>query len=809
MKAPDLSGLRVKLQLAAAMVLLCLALPAARAAIVAVRTYTGNHFNGVIGFTYKESQPAWPVLPAAKPGSSNVVIFMLDDVGFANLGSYGGPIRTPNIDRLAQAGLRYNNYTTTAICSPTRAALLTGRNHHSVGFGTIIEAATGYPGYNGLLPDDAGTLATILKMNGYATYAIGKWHNTPLEFTSAAGPFKYWPTRIWGFEHFYGFQGGEASQWNPELFEDTTAVSRDSAAPMQEWNRPRNHLTAILADKAIENLQRLKAVNPDRPFLLYFAPAACHAPHQAPKEFIDHYKGRFDKGWDQLRQEILTRQKEMGIVPANTELAPLAPGVKQWAHLAPDEQRLFAREMEVYAGYLEHADYEFGRILAALQAMGRMDNTLIIVSSDNGASAEGGLVGTSNEFRIFNRVPEPLARDVSRIDEFGSPLTYNHYPVGWAQASNTPLKYYKQTVHYGGVRDPLIIYYPKLIKDKGAIRHQFCHVIDITPTILEVLGISPPAVIDGVRQRPMDGASFARTLTDPGAPAARHVQYYEMVGNRGIWDDGWKAVIFHGRQAWDSAGSVPFDKDKWELYHVDDDFSEIHDLAAKYPDKLKELEALWLEEARKNNVLPLDDRLGRIAGAKPWLPAPRAVYTYTTDTFRVAEILAPDVKNRSYSIEADVEMPNGGGSDGMLVTDGGRFGGYAFFVRDGRPTFVYNFLGDERYTITSSQSVPAGKSTLRFEFNKTGDNQGVGALFINGKKVGEGRIDHTVPFVFSDHDTFDVGRDTGTPVADSYQCPFRFTGVLDKVVFQLKNDKGPAAMRKQAQGEAEVFAGAQ
>jgi arylsulfatase A-like enzyme len=801
---------RVKLHLAAAVAILCLALPAARATMLVVKTYTNGHFNGVIGFTYKESQPAWPAIPMAKPGSPNVVIFLLDDVGFANLGSYGGPIHTPNIDRLAQSGLRYNNYTTTALCSPTRAALLTGRNHHAVGFGTIIEAVTGYPGYNGMLPDDAGTLATILRMNGYATYAIGKWHNTPMEFTSSMGPFKYWPTGIWGFEHFYGFQGGEASQWNPELFEDTTPVLRDTLPPMVEWNRPQDHLTAILADRAIYEIRRLKALNPGKPFFLYFAPAACHAPHQAPRQFIDHYKGRFDKGWDEVRQEILNRQKEMGIAPANTELAPRAPGVKPWAALTPDQQRLFARMMEVYAGYLEHADYEFGRILDALAAMGQMDNTLIIVTSDNGASAEGGPVGTSNEFRLFNRVPEPLQRDVSRIGEFGSPLTYNHYPVGWTQASNTPLKYYKQTVHYGGVRDPLIIYYPKLIKDKGAIRHQFCHVIDVTPTILDVLGIKPPAAINGVTQRPLDGLSFARTLSDPNAPAVRHVQYYEMVGNRGITRDGWKAVVYHARMPWDTAASVPFDQDKWELYHVDDDFAEIHDLAAKYPGKVRELQALWLEEAKKNNVLPLDDRLGRIAPAKPWMPPGRMIYTYTADTFRVPEILAPDTKNRSYSITADVEMPScGGGDDGMLVTDGGRFGGYAFLVRGGRPVFIYNFLGDQRYTITSAEPVPAGKAVLRFEFSKTGENQGAGALFINGKKVGEGKIDRTVPFVFSDHDTFDVGRDTGTPGDDSYQCPFRFTGVLDKVVIELKNDKGPVAMRRQAQGAAEVYAGAQ
>jgi arylsulfatase A-like enzyme len=807
MKAFPLPGL--KLRYAAIGAALCLALPAAWAASQAVRTYTDNHFNGAIGMTYTESQPAWPALPAAKPGSPNVVIFLLDDVGFANLGSYGGPIRTPNIDRLAAAGLRYNNYTTTAICSPTRAALLTGRNHHSVGFGTIIESATGYPGYNGLLPDNADTLAKILTTSGYNTFAVGKWHNTPLEFTTTAGPFNYWPTKAWGFEHFYGIQGGEANQWNPDLWEDITPVLLKSPPPpTQQWTQSQGHLTSLLADKAIEWIRQQKSVRPDKPFFLYFAPTACHAPHQAPREFIDHYKGRFDQGWDQVRQEILKRQKEMGIVPANTELAPLAPGVKAWKDLSPDQRRVFAREMEVFAGFLEHADYEFGRVLAALQEMGQMDNTLIIVSSDNGASAEGGLVGTTNEFRIFNRVPENIGRDLKRIDEFGSPLTYEHYPVGWAQASNTPLKYYKQAVHYGGVRDPLIIYYPKLIKDKGAIRHQFCHVIDITPTILDLLGIQAPAVVNGVPQKPMEGASFARSLSDPNAPDTRHTQYYEMVGNRGIWHDGWKAVVYHGRPPWDSVGSTPFDTDKWELYHVDEDFSEIHDLSAKYPDRVKELQSLWMEEARKYNVLPLDDRLGRLVIFKPSIPPPRAVYSYADDTFRVPEILAPDTKNRSYSISTEVEIPPGG-TDGMLVTDGGRFGGYAFFVQNRRPTFVYNFLDVQRYTITASEVVPPGKAALRFEFTKTGDNQGIGALFINGKKVGEGKIERTVAFVFSSHDTFDVGRDTGTPVSESYQCPFRFTGVLKRVVLQLQNDKGQAATKKQALGQADAMAAAQ
>jgi arylsulfatase A-like enzyme len=790
-------------------VALLLMLPAVWAAPGMVNTYLGNNFNGRIGLTYKQSQPAWPSLPKSRPGSPNIVIFLLDDVGFANLGSYGGPIHTPNIDRLAQAGLRYNNYTTTALCSPTRAALLTGRNHHSVGFGTVVESATGYPGYNGLLPDDTDTIAKILKENGYSTFAVGKWHNTPLEFTSTAGPFKYWPTGIWGFEHFFGIQGGEASQWNPELWQGITPVLHHWPPPSEQFNQPQNHLTAILADKAIEWIQQEQSVRPDKPFFLYFAPAACHAPHQAPKQFIDHYKGRFDKGWDRMREEILTRQKEIGIVPPNTELAPRAPGVKPWQELTPEQQRLFAHEMEVYAGYLEHADYEFGRILAALKRMHQMDNTLIIVTSDNGASAEGGLLGTTNEFRVFNRVPENVDADLRRIGEIGSPLTYNHYPVGWTQASNTPLKYYKQTVHYGGVRDPLIIYYPRLIKNHGAIRHQFCHVIDIAPTILDVVGVEPPAEVRGVRQRPIEGASFARSFSDPNAPAARHTQYYEMVGNRGIWHDGWKAVVMHGRPPWDLAGSLPFDRDKWELYHVDEDFSEIHDLSSQYPDKLKELQNLWMQEAKKYHVLPLDDRLGRINLAKPSMPPPRSVYSYTASTFRVPEIMAPDTRNRSFSITAEVDIPAAGG-DGMLVTDGGRFGGYALFIKDRRPTFVYNFLDDQRYTISSNESVRPGQATVRFQFTKTGDNRGTGTLFINGARVGEGAIDHTIPFAVSSHDTFDVGRDTGTPVSESYQCPFPFTGTIEQVVFQLSNDGGTVATQeKQARGRADALAASQ
>ncbi len=755
------------------------------------RTYGDGRFNGKIGETYKDSIPAWPALPKAKPGSPNVVIFLLDDVGFGNLGAFGGPIHTPNIDRLATEGLRYNNYTTTALCSPTRAAILTGRNHHSVGFGALAETATGFPGYNGQLPKSAATLAEILKENGYSTCAVGKWHNTPLEEASALGPFDHWPTVGWGFEHFYGFIGGEADQWNPELYEDTHPIDPPT---------PHRHLTTLLADQAIGWIQLEKSIAPDRPFFLWFATGAGHAPHQAPREFIENYKGQFDKGWDQVREETLARQKSMGIVPANTELAPRAPGVVAWTALTPDQRRLYARMMEVYAGYVEQADYEFGRVLEALAETGQMDNTLIIVASDNGASAEAGLAGTSNEQRLLNGIPENQALTLARIDQLGTPLTYNHYPAGWAQASNTPLKYFKQTVHYGGIRDPLIIHWPKVIRDKGAIRHQFCHVIDIMPTILDVTGIKPPAVVNGVAQMPIQGASFAASFTNPNAPNARHTQYYEMLGNRGIWHDGWKAVVLHGRLPWQIMGSVPFDNDRWELYHVDDDFAEIHNVASDYPDKVKELKALWWEEAHKNNVPPLDDRLARLA-PKPSISPYRRVYVYRPGAVRIPGALAPDTLNRSYSITATVEIPPGG-AQGMLVTQGGRFGGFGWFMRNGYLIFVENFVDQARYTITSPQPVPAGKATLRFEFHKTGPFRGTGMMFVNGQAAGQGLIEHTNPFFYSDVETFDIGRDTGTPVAETYQCPFAFSGEIERVVVELKNDKGPIELSNQARQKA-------
>ncbi len=800
----------IKRYASVSLILFSIALTCAWAIAQGLRLYPDEQFSGKLAKSIRDSIPAWPQIPTARPGSPNVVIFLLDDVGFANLGSYGGPINTPNIDRLARAGLRYNSYTTNAICSATRASLLTGRNCHSVGVGNVTEAEAGYPGYNMRIPKSAATLAEILKENGYNTFAVGKWHLTRPEDTSAAGPFDNWPTSM-GFEHWFGFHHGETSQWNPELYEDTHPVEMrrpgqppngQTGSALEQWRKGQSyHLTTALADRAIQLIRQQKSIAPQRPFFLYFATAAAHAPHQAPKQFIDRYRGKFDKGWDEMRKEVLARQKEMGIVPPDTQLAPRSPGAPPWSSLTADQKRVYAHMMEIFAGYLEHADYEFGRILAALQAMGQMDNTLIIVTSDNGGSAEGTPGGLFNEASTFNGTPDDFKWIMANMQELGSPMAYNHYPVGWSEVSNTPFKYYKQTVHFGGTRDPLIVYYPKVIKQGGAVRGQFCHVIDIAPTILDVLHITPPAIVNGVRQKPLEGASFAATFTNPDAPPARDTQYYEMMGNRAIWHDGWKAVTFHGRLPWALTSVSPhsFDRDKWELYHVTDDFSETHDLAQENPGKLKELIALWWQEAWKYNVLPLNDVTTLRREPKPSFSLGRTQFTYFPGTVRVPESLAPDVKNRSYSITAEVQIPEGG-AEGMLVTEGGRFGGYGFFIRDRRLVFVYNFLDRTRYTVTSSEPVPPGADVLRFEFTKTGGNQGIGTLFVNGTKAGEGRIEHTIPYVFSDHDTFDVGEDTGTPVSEDYHCPFRFSGTINKVVFALKDDKGgPAAVRSEAE----------
>ena len=723
----------------------------------------------VIGRTYKESKPAWEPQATAPKGAPNVVYLVLDDVGYAQLGCYGSEIQTPNIDRLAAGGLRYTNFHTTALCSPTRAALLTGHNHHSNHLGVIAEYATGYPGYDGRMPKSQATIAETLKQSGYSTFYVGKWHLTNYDEYSNAGPFERWPLGM-GFERFYGFVGGETNQWFPHLAEDNHNIE----PPL----KPGYHLTEDLTDQAIRFITEQKQVNPDKPFFMNLAYGAAHAPLHVHKKYIEQYKGKFDKGWDKVREETLARQKQMGIVPANTQLPPRNPNIKAWDELTPDQRRLYARFQEIFAGFLTHADENIGRLTSFLQDTGLMENTVFIVVSDNGASQEGRLTGSFNEALYFNQIPDDEALNLKLIDEMGGPTTYPHYPMGWAMAGNTPFRMYKQNTHAGGNTDPFIIHWPKGIKDKGTLRDQYHHVIDVTPTILEAIGLKQPKTINGVDQRPFDGGSMLYSLNDATAKSRHETQYYEMLGHRAIYHNGWKAIAWHER------GS-DWNNDKWELFKVDEDFNELNDLSAKQPEKLREMIERWFAEAGKYNVLPLDDR--GVQRAIDQLPSnrPATIATYYPGTTQVPRTNSPNFRNRSFSLTADVEIPSGG-AEGVLLALGGRFAGFSFFVQNNRLNFVYNFFGLERYVVTATETMPTGAAKLRMEFTSTGDNKGAAALFINDRKVGEGAIPKTVPLTFGLSEGMTTGRDPSTPVTETYQSPFAFTGKLKKVVLELK-----------------------
>jgi arylsulfatase len=727
-----------------------------------------------IGRSYKDSKPAWEIPPQAPRGAPNVIYLVLDDVGYAQLGCYGSEIQTPNLDRLAAGGLRYNNFHTTALCSPSRSCLLTGHNHHSNHLGVITEAATGYPGYDGRMPRSHATIGEILKESGYSTFYVGKWHQAPPDETSDAGPFDHWPLGM-GFERFYGFLGGETNQWFPDLVYDNHHV--------EPPDRPAYHLTEDLTDRAMQFMAEQKQVTPDKPFFLNLAYGAGHAPHHVPKRYIDMYKGKFDKGWDHVREETLARQKQMAIVPPNTQLAPRNLDVKPWKDLTPDEQRLYARMEEVFAGFLTHCDEHIGRLLAFLEQRNLMENTMLIVVSDNGASQEGRATGTFNESLYFNQIPEPVEVDMKLIDELGGPMTYPHYPLGWAMAGNTPFKRYKQETHAGGITDPLIVHWPRVIKDKGSIRSQYHHMIDITPTVLESIGLQQPRVVNGVDQQPMDGVSMAYSFAAPKAAGRRETQYYEMLGHRAIYHKGWVAVTTHER-------GTDFDKDPWELYNVNEDFSESNDLAAREPGKLREMIERWWSEAGRYNVLPLDDRGVIRALEQLNLNRPRELVTYYPGMSAVPTANTLNFRGRSYTITADVEIP-AGGAEGVLLALGGRFGGFSFFVQKNRLSYVYNWVGLERYTVTSNEPVPAGPAKLRVEF-AAGGAGGTATLFINAKRVGEGKVSRLVPITFGLSERLTVGRDPATPVTESYQSPFAFTGRIKQVVMELKEDGKPA-----------------
>ena len=751
-------------------------------------------FGGVIGRYRSESTPWWPEPLRAPDGAPNVLFVVLDDVGFAQLGCFGSDIDTPVMDGLAAKGLRYTNFHTTALCSPTRSCLLTGRNHHSNGMGRIVELPTGFPGYDARIPKSSGFLSEMLVEQGYAAYAVGKWHLTPEDEYHLGASRARWPLGR-GFERFYGFFGGETNQFAPTLLHDN-----HRPPPPRSWEDG-YHLTEDLVDHAIEFVRDLRAAEAEKPFFLYFCPGACHSPHQSPREWIERYRGRFDQGWDRWREETLARQHAMGVLPPGTELSPRPDWVPAWDSLTADEQRLYARYQECFAAFLSHTDHHLGRLLDVLGELGELDNTLIFVLSDNGASSEGGVKGSLNDLRTWNVAGTTVEEGLARFDEIGGPFTHNNYPWGWTVAGNTPFRRWKREVHEGGVADPLIVHWPGGIEAQSENRRQYVHAIDIVPTVLEVAGVQPPRELHGVPQRPIEGVSFADSFADPDAPSRHETQYYEMFGCRALYHQGWKAVTYHP-----IFNPKPgFDEDQWELYHVAEDISECHNLAEQHPEKLRELVERWWIEAAKYQVLPLDnspfDALfgdGHVSGPV------RSRYVYYPGGGPVPEESAVNVRNRSHTITAEVEIPDGG-AEGVLLTQGSGLSGYALFVREGRLHYVHNFSGLEEHRVSSSAVVPAGAHTLAFRFTKKGEHKGVGALLIDGKPVGEVEIARFTPTRFSmTGDGLSCGYSAGLAVCRDYQQPFRFTGRIRRVVVEVEGapfvdpkDEADIAIRSQ------------
>jgi arylsulfatase A-like enzyme len=742
-------------------------------------------FKGLIGQTYKDSRPAKIPITKAPEGAPNVLVVLIDDSGYGQWSTFGGLILTPNLDRLAANGLRYTRFHTTALCSPTRAALLTGRNHHSAGTGVITELGDAYPGYSGQVPASAGMVSEVLRQNGYSTAFIGKNHNIADWETSISGPYDRWPSRQ-GFDHFYGFLGGEANQWAPALYRDTTPVEME----IPRGQEGHYTLNDSLADEVIAYIHKEKSATPDRPFFVYYAPGATHAPHHVPPEWMARFKGQFDQGWDKYREQAYQRQLQLGVVPADTKLTARPPEILAWDSLNADQKRVAARLMEAFAGFTAQTDYEVGRVLDALRDTGQLDNTLVIWEiGDNGASMEGTLNGVFNEMTSLNGVPEDASYVIRHIDEIGGPNAYNHFPVGWAWAMNTPFQWGKQIAsHFGGTRNPVVISWPARIKDKGGVRGQFHHVIDLAPTILEAAHVTAPMELNGVPQKPIEGISMMYSFDDSNARERRHTQYFEMFGNRALYHEGWIAVARHGRLPWENAGSYDFDRDKWELYDIEHDFSEGTDVSAQHPDKLKELQDMFWVEAERYNVLPLDDRFIERAdpSLRPSLIEGRTSFTYYPGATRIPESSAVNTKNKSHTITATIEMPKEGG-DGVIVAAGGIVGGYTLYVKDRKPVYEYNWFSQARYKVAGSDPLPQGPAMIRVEFASDG---GVGKggnvrLFVNDKQVAEGHLDKTVPGRFSADETFDIGMDTGSPVSTAYKSPNVFTGTINKVTFEL------------------------
>ena len=722
----------------------------------------------------------------APAGAPNVVVVLIDDLGFAGTSAFGGPVGTPTFDRIAGEGLRYNNFHTTAVCSPTRAALKSGRNHHVNNMGGIIETGTAFPGNTGQIPNAVAPLAEMLRLNGYSTGAFGKWHELAAWEASVAGPFDRWPTHQ-GFDKFYGFLGGETNQWAPFLY--------DGVHPVELPDDPNYHFMTDMTDKAVAWIKYQKALTPDKPFFAYFAPGATHAPHHVPKEWIARWKGKFDQGWDKLREQILARQIERGIVPKGTALAPKPEAIQDWDKLSADEKRLFARQAEVFAAFIEMTDHEIGRVLKAVEETGQLDNTVIVyVAGDNGTSAEGGRNGMFSEMTYFNSVQETVADMLTHLDQWGGSHTYPHMAAGWAVAFDTPYQWTKQVgSDFGGTKVGMAIRWPKGIQAKGELRSQFHHVIDVAPTILEAAGLPEPKVVNGTPQRPMDGVSMVYSFDDAKAKDRHVTQYFEMFGNRAIYHDGWLARTIH-RAPWEMKPRRPLAEDLWELYDTRSDFSLVNDLAATNQQKLAELQVLFMKEAERNYALPIDDRLmERFIPAlvgRPDLMAGRTSLTLAEGMTGMTENVFLNIKNKSKTITADIEVPEGR-ANGAILVQGGRFGGWALYVKDGVPAYDYNFLGLQRYTVAATEPLKPGKAMLRFEFAYDGGGRGkggMGTLFVNGEKVGEGRIERTQPTVFSADETADVGIDLGTPVVEviGAEAKSRFTGRIPKVTVEVR-----------------------
>jgi len=743
-------------------------------------------FKGQVGRTYQDSDPpTFPGVVRPPKGAPNVLLILLDDVGYGQFSAFGGGVPSPNIEKLATRGLRYTRFHTTALCSPTRAALLTGRDHHVAGTGVITELATGYDGYTGIIPKSAGTVSEILRQNGYATAWIGKNHNTPAWETSEAGPFDHWPSGL-GFDYFYGFNSGDTSQFEPVLFENRNRVPRSSD--------PKYHLSSDLADHAIGWMQRIKAIDPARPFFLYVAPGATHSPHMAPREWLDKFKGQFDMGWDRYRELTLERQKKLGVVPADTKLTARSESLPAWDSLNADQKRLYARMMEVFAGFGAHIDHQMGRVLDTVAALPDADNTLVIyILGDNGASAEGGLDGCANELAAFNGVFEPIEGVLKVIDELGGPKHYNHFPAGWAWAMDTPFQWTKQIAsHFGGTRNPMVVVWPAKIREKGGIRGQFHHVIDIMPTILEAAGIQAPDVLNGMAQKPIEGVSMVYTFNDAKAPDRRRSQIFELVSNRGMYQNGWMASsIAYLPWAASRTGYDP-DKARWELYDIGKDFSQANDLATQRPDKLKELVDLWWAEAARHDVLPLDwrsiERLSEQITGRPSLATGRRTLVYDAPLVALPEGSAPDLKNKSFTITAVVDVP-ASGAEGMIFTQGGITAGWGFYIQNRKLVGMHNYIDIERYRVVSAGEVPIGKVTFALDFKYDGGGMGKGGtitLLANGRKIGSGRVERTAGFKYSLYEGQDIGEDSGSPVDTTYTPPFKFTGKIERVAVELK-----------------------